>query len=90
MLDQSCSPKWIWGLSSAGQCCCTAQKFTCAPWHEGQLQLQTSTNASVRVCWVRMTIECLMQLERVEQLDEEAWAGVAAVDRGEGDQTAWG
>eukprot|EP00891_Asterochloris_glomerata_P007343 jgi/Astpho2/7343/fgenesh1_pm.00114_%23_3_t len=31
-----------------------------------------------------------MQLERVEQLDEEAWAGVAAVDRGEGDQTAWG
>lgn len=26
-----------------------------------------------------------MQLERVERLGEEAWAGVAAVDRGEAD-----
>ena len=28
-----------------------------------------------------------MQLERVERLGEEAWAGVAAVDRGEDDAT---
>ena len=28
-----------------------------------------------------------VQLERIERLGEEAWAGVAAIDRGEGNST---